>query len=505
MRVYNIFIISIIFTIAFLVPLLPFIFNGAPFIGDSWVHLKIARDTIISGHYKMIEYNERWPLVNFLIIFLTEVAGFTPLYSGSIVPFLVGSTTVPLYSLCRRVGLPRLASLFSIAFISFDPLYSYITFSGAIMKETSTYYLVLSSLLIFGILLRKRNMKNHVFTAILIGLGLAFGHHYASLVIFLFLLALMIYSIFGMLRGIMDKISGIITIALIFALVAGAWNILNYLALGAYFPIFDLRDFTLLLASFIVLLVSLSLDRRSIIPIYGLLAFIIVILGLRGGIYFHSHPINPISIWEVRDYIVIGLVSLVGLGLGFRKMMIKSLSVSSISLVFFAFTWGFSYPGFVLLIKSLHYFGILLALGAGFTALIVMRKGVIGKILIFLVILFIIFISWYGTGMALNGLGAYYRGEIITASDLPRISSNLKVLGDTRVHYLMPYIAGVDISSLSFNRLSSNEILLLFKINFKQGFLIGYDWIPTNRILSNLNINLSDKVFDSEYLKVFGG
>lgn len=494
-----------IFTAIFLVPLLPFIFNGAPFIGDSWVHFKIAKDTIISGHYEMMKYNERWPLVNFLIIFLTEVAGYIPLYSGAMIPLLVGLATIPLYSLCRRMGLPRSASLFSIVFISFNPLYSYITFSGAIMKETSTYYLVISSLLIFSVLLRGKNMENHMFTAVLIGLGLTFGHHYASLVILLFAWALMTYSILDMLKGVMDGVNGIIMIVFIFTLAAGIWNMLNYLVLGAYFPVFDLRDLTLLLASFTVLLVSLSLDKRSITPIYGLLAFIIVVLGLRGGIYLHNHPINLISIWEIRDYIIIGLASLLGLGLGFRKIIVKSLSVSSISLVFFAFTWGFSYPGFILLIKSLHYFGILLALGAGFTALIVMRKGIIGKILMFLTILFIISISWYGTSIALNGLGAYYRGEIITASDLARISSNLKVLGDTRAHYLMPYITGVNVSGLSSNKLSSNEILLLFKINFKQGFLMGYDWILTNRVLSNLNINLSDKVFDSEYLKIFGG
>jgi len=491
--------------VAVLVPLLPYLLNGAPFIGDSWVHFSIAKSTIASGKYSIAGYNERWPLVNLLLSVTAILTGLPEFYAGAVVPILVGLASIPLYSFCRRLGLPPIGALGAIVFLTFNPLYSYITFAGSVMKETSTYYLIFTMLLLTSILLKHGCPKNATIAMMLIGLGVTLGHHYGALVTLLFLWALTGYSILGSLTGESSSFKGIAVGTLGFTFIAGTWNILNYLALGAYFPVFDVRDSTLLVAAFIVTWAVLAVERGSsflLWPWLALLAFLIVIMGLRGGLYLLQQPVEPISIWEWRNYIIVGAFTLVGLAIGLRSTTLKAFSASALSLVLFAFIWGLTYPAFVLLIKSIHYFGIPLAVGAGFASAALVQKGALGKVLVTILLIFTIYASWHGTELALNGLGAYHQGELWAASNLPQLSSEMKVFGDTKASYLMPYAAGINPLGLPLQETSASKLFLLFKPNLEQGFLLGYDWVPTEAIIPRSRMNSWNRVFDGEYLKL---
>lgn len=189
MRTHQTLYLTCTFTLALLVPLLPFLLNGAPFIGDTWIHLDLAEDITATGRYSLSSYNERWPLVNHLLVFIMLIGGLNSLQASQVVPLLVGLASLSIYAVCRRLGLPRGASALSVLFLTFNPLYSYVTFAGAVMKETATYYLTMLMLLVATLALQQRTSKTRIALCTLLGLGIVLGHHFAGLIIFLFLWA----------------------------------------------------------------------------------------------------------------------------------------------------------------------------------------------------------------------------------------------------------------------------------------------------------------------------
>ena len=498
------FPLLIVFLGALLIPLLPFLTRGAPIIGDSWSHLSIARGVLASGHHGLSSYGERWPLVNLIIVLLTSLTGLPELYTGQAVPLLVGLAALPLYALCRRLGLSKSSSMVPALFLSLNPLYSYITFSGAVMKESSSFYLVVLLLLLAS--MSRDNLRISYLTSfLLVSLGLVLGHHYASLVVFLTLWAFSAYGLVGWLRGEALSPKGIFTAASIFTFPFLTWNILSYLTLGAYFPVFEAWDGLLLTAIFTITLISLLNDRGSFssrFPWLAHSAFLVAVLGLRWSLYILAQPIKPISIWEARNYIVAGVFSLAGLSMGLRKTLLKALASSSVAMVLFALLWGHTEPGFVLLIKSLHYYGLLLALGAGFTAEWLLRKGRLGGPLVAGTILFIAYASSYGTILALNGLGAYSRGELEAALRFPQPIPGMRVYGDLHTSYLFYYASNYSIIGLSpLSNLESGSLIILLRPNWEQGFLYGYDWVVREAVAPEGEVLRRGRIFDSAYLK----
>jgi hypothetical protein len=198
------------------------------------------------------------------------------------------------------------------------------------------------------------------------------------------------------------------------------------------------------------------------------------------------------------------IFSVAGLAKGLTKRYLKAYTTAAVTMVLFAFLWGHSLLGFTLLIKSLHYFGPLLALGAGFTTAALLAKGTYGKLVIVTALVSIILASLTGTYMALNGLGAYSRGELEAARDLPSISTQVTVYGDTHASYLFSYICGLTISQVKpLKNLGSNALIILFKPNWEQGFLYGYDWIVKDAIAPDEQLLKRGRVYDSAYLQAW--
>jgi len=502
------------FISAFLIPLLPFLLNGAPFIGDAWVHLELTEHVTATGRYSMSSYNERWPLVNLLIAFIMLVGGLSSLQASQVVPLLAGLASLPVYALCRRLGLSRGASAISVLFLTFNPLYPYAAFTGAVMKETATYYLTTLILLAVTLALKRQTSKAWTILCMLVGLGIVLGHHFAGLVIFLFLWALTAYLFSDKLKGGRLRVFNVFIITAAFSAVFIFWNLLNYLAIGPFHPVFNVTDLSLLIACFILLWASLYRDKgifSSKAPWLVIAAIPLAVLGQTGGIYILAQP-SPFIFLEAEGVPALAAFGVVGLALftftGLTRdssnRIVKSYAAAAVTMVLFAFLWGHTYSGFVLLTKSLHYLGPLLAIGAGFTVSAWLRKNNLRKLLIVGVVVSIICVSSVETYFMLNWLGAYSRGELETAKDFPSLSPQVRVYGDTHAGYLFPYACGVTISKIKpLKDLEANVLIILFKSNWEQGFLYGYDWIVKDAVTPDEQLLKRGRVFDSAYLQAW--
>lgn len=474
-------ILSIVFSAAFLVPLLPYIVNGLPMVGDSWVHLKIAREIITSGKYLFGKYNYQWPFVNMLLAIFMMLTSLPKLTSGAIIPLMVGLAVIPLYCLSNKLNIDGLTS---VIYLSFNPLYAYVVFSGSIMKETSAYYLFIALLL--SILLLMRGSKAFIHS-LLLAIALVFAHHYASLAMLLILTASVIYG-FGFLR-LGDSYRSFLKLFILFILFGSfvlVWNLWNYLILGPFFPVFNLRDILIMISSFIFSTVFLYPKERESFPWVIIIAYVIAVLGLRYSLFTLKQPIESISMWEIRDYALSGFLSI--LGLCINDVLVRAISASTAGLVLFSVAWGLTIPGYVLLIKSLHYFGIALALGAGLTLAKIKSLGKIWMILGYALLILMASSSYFGTKLALNGLSSYTLDEVIATKDLS-LSNGVKV--DIRAKYMLTYLWG---------DFKSGDVILLYKKNMLIGFLMGYDWVKTEEVLNgNMNDNWS-VIFNSKPL-----
>lgn len=494
-------ILGFAFAASFLMPMLPLLLNGAPFIGDSWDHIKIAEDTVKSGTYKMEEYNERWPLVNLIPASLTILTGIPEYYTSQAVPLLAGLAVVPFYCLCRRLGLSKLKSAFAVFFLNFNPLYSYLTFTGVVMKETATYYLTVAFVLIV-LINSTRGPKPRLSWTIasaIMGLGVVLGHHYASLVMLIFLWAHLGYTLTYKLKGQLLSSSMSTCLCMVYTVAFFSWN-RDYLALKNSFAPFNIDDL-MLLSAIIVIVWCSFLNNRGVLsgrfPWLVCLGFVIAVLGLRGGVHLLVQPIPPMSSSEATNYFVAGAVAIVGLGLGLKSVVLKAYATSAVAMLLFAFLWGFSLFGFALLIKSLHYFGFLVAVGGGFALSVLdglkmgTKKGVLQKAVAFCLVGFLIQASWTGLQLSLNGLSAYTKGEVESARGLAAVV-NLNVYGDTRLAYLLPYLSDLNVSGFGpIGKLGDGFLFVLFRKNWEMGFLIDYDWVTKEEII---DVDLADNL-----------
>ena len=483
-------ILALAIPLAFIVPLLPFIINGAPHIGDSWIHLRIAEETVHLGRYQFTDYNTQWPLVNLLLAYAIVILNAPPVVATQIVPILSGLTMIPLFVLCRRLGLSSSSALFGIGFLSFNPLYTYFTFSGAVMKETTSYYLVLTFLMITTIKMKK--MQGYLVAA-LTSLGLVLGHHYAAMIVALYLIVLVVYRAFGMLHSESTSLTLLAAVVATYLALFISRNLGICWSIGLWFPSFTTSDVLLLSAC----IASLSLfgfgeakDLRCIKTIITAGAFALCVVILRGGILAILTPTNPITLSECRYYLTAGAVSIVGLYFAFKRPEPKSLLVPTAGWLLFAFIYSLTEAGLVIFIKALHYFGILLAIGAAFTAHTIHKRFRFGKLASTLIILFLIYASSFGTIIALKGPGSYSAAEFTAMKQIVPITAGGKLYGDLKSNYLWSYLtsgrsglAGVTPIVAGLKR---GELILVTATNLEIGFLLNYSWAGPRAIFQRI-------------------
>jgi hypothetical protein len=495
------------------VPLLPFLINGAPLIGDSWAHMSWADEIVDKGIYDMGEPNSdrKWPLVNFLLAFINILTDIPIIYSSQLVPLLVGFSGLPFYLLGRRVGLSRGAAIFSILFLVLNPLYSYITFSGVIMKETSTYYIINSILLLWGISVGEGRFGRFILTSMILGMGVVLGHHYGALITFLFAISFYFFVALQELRGLPVDSRVYLYSGLSYWILFLSWNIMNTTILGGSFRFLDIGDGLILPA--ILLLVVYILQRKEgllsrRIPLLIGLSYILAILGLRWDLYYLLQPIPPMTIYEIRNYLVAGLVGIFGLSSGLGKVRVRALAASVVTMSLFPPLWGISQTGFTMMIKSLHYLGPLLALGGGFSMKAIEDRlgGKLGRILTgltsIILILFFIHASWPGTEMVLTGLSAYHRDEVMAINTLSDLYEG-EVMGDLHTRRLLTFY-NISQSGLGvLEELPDDSLLVLTENNLEEGFLIGYDWVSREAILGLETLAGGRLTYNSGYIQAW--
>jgi len=474
--------------LALTIPLLPFIVNGAPYIGDAWVHLRIAEETISSGQYHFEDYNTQWPLVNMLIALTILVQGMPPLVASQIVPALAGMASLPFYVLCRRMRLSTLTSLFGVAFLAFNPLYTYFTFSGAVMKETASYYLVLS-LLMFASLKTSR-LKGGYLIGVLLGVGLVLGHHFAAMIIALFFLSLIVYRVAEVMTGKKEELKLLSSIGATYLFFFVVRNLVIYQSIGAWVPEFTLSDLLILsscLAFVWVLGFSETKGLRVLSIITVAAAFTICLLFLRGGVLAVLTPVDPMTISELRNYVVAGVVSILGLGYALRRVEARSFAVPAIGWVLFAFIFSLTEEGLIVFTKALHYFGILLAIGAAYAASAVSRRFRMGNIGMLLVAIFLIYSSSFGTWIALSGPGAYSVSEVSSVKGIVPYVDGTSLHGDVKISYLWSYLTrGKSPIGGIMSLPKRGELMIVTASNRRTGFLLGYQWVGSQAVLQRL-------------------
>jgi hypothetical protein len=472
--------------LAFTVPLLPFIVNGAPFIGDAWVHLKIAEETVRFGRYRFADYNTQWPLVNLLIALIVLVPGMPPLMASQMIPVLSGLAALPFYAFCRRLGLSRGAALFGIAFLNFNPLYTYFTFSGAVMKETASYYLVLALLMVTAMKLRRKGAA--YLTGVMLGLALVLGHHFAAMIVALYFCSYLAYGALGFLEGRSVEVKMLASVGATYLLVFLARNLMIYQSIGSWLPVFTLSD-GLVLGSCLLLIWAFGFSEARGLRVVQVgvvaAAFVICVIVLRGGVIAVLTPTEPISLGELRNYIVVGALSVLGLALAMKSTEVRSFAVPVVGWTIFAFIFDLTEVGLMIFTKALHYFGVLLALGGAFVAHLVQRRWKGGNVALLAAALVLVYFSSFGMAMALEGPGAYTVSEVRCAERVVPFTEGIALRGDLRSSYLWQYL-----SKSRFRDMTSaprpGEVFVLTATNRRVGFLLGYQWAPAQTVLQRL-------------------
>ncbi len=474
--------------LALTIPLLPFMVNGAPYIGDAWVHLRVAEEIVRSGRYRFEDYNTQWPLVNMLIAFAMLVQGMPPLIASQAVPMLAGMASLPFYVLCRRMRLSPSAALFGVAFLSFNPLYTYFTFSAAVMKETASYYLVLCLLTFTTV--RMRRLKESYLVGILLGGGLVLGHHFAAMIVALFFLSLMAYRAVEIMTGKKEELMMLMSIGATYLFLFIVRNLIIYQSIGAWIPEFTVSDL-FILSSCLAFVWALGFgEAKSFSALRAMTvaaAFVVCLLFLRGGVLAVLTPTDPMTISELGNYVVAGTVAILGLVYALKRVEARSLAVPTVGWVLFAFIFSLTEEGLIVFTKALHYFGILLAIGAAYAANVVSRRFRVGNVGMVLVAIFLVYSSSFGTGIALRGLGVYSVSEVSSVKEIVPYVDGISLHGDVKISYLWSYLTRGKSGITGIMSLPKRgELMIVIASNRQTGFLLGYQWASSQAVLQRL-------------------
>jgi len=483
-------ILITVLVLAIFTVLSPWLVNKAPYIGDAWIHLRKAEDIVIQGRLKLEEYNDMWPLVNLLIVFYSIILGIPPLISTQIIPFLVSLSAINLYIISLKVSRSKYAAFSTPIALIFTPLYTFITFGSAVMKETAAFYL--TTLLVAYFLVNRPNL----ICLLLLSFGLVVGHHFASLAILMFLLSILIEDFSDLLNGNIYYLRRDIVIISIFGALLLSWNFFVFSKIGWFPPISGNSLLMMTFTLFGIYVIS-RIGRLSSVT-FQFFLIPLTALAWRGHLHDIPTPVNPLSIWEVRDLIIFIIPALIGLALFWRDRIIRSISVSTTTLIVFSLISGLDYNSLIIFTKSLHYYCIFLALVFGLSWPLIIKKR-FGKILFTIVSIYLMLASITGIGLALNGPGAYHEIEYEQLQEL-RDKLHEPLTMDVKLSYLSKYL---NIEYSTFHKLKQGDYVLLTKSNFMHGILLGYVWVDLSLYMPYHVIFSCDRLFDGEYLKIF--
>jgi hypothetical protein len=470
--------------------LTPWLLNGAPYIGDSWIHLKKAKTIIESNKIGMNEYNDMWPLVNLLLVFYSNILNINLLTATQLIPFLVSLSIINIYLIVKKISNFWNSGIAAGIAFAFTPLYTFITFGSAIMKETASLYLT-TAIIAYVI---SNKMKYSCF--VLLAIGLILGHHFASLAIILLLITLSIESFLEHLAGEKNEWIKILIATIIFTSFAICWIIYIILKIGWFMPI-NLNSLIMIswiwLGSYIISKISrigAIIFQLSLIPLAS--------LAWRGHLHNIPTPTIPISIWEIRDIFIFLIPSLIGLAKYWKQKEVRSFLISTSTLIAFSLTWSLDIEGLVIFTKSLHYYAIMLAIIFGLSIPFILKRK-FGKMISIIIMIYLILASTTGIALALDGPGAYHQKEYLQVKGLTKILSSQAMM-DVKLGYLAEYFG---LEYTSFHKPKPGEYILLTRTDYTHGVLLGYVWVKLSIFLPYEMETLCDRLIDGSYVKLF--
>lgn len=479
--------IPIILSVA--ISLYPFLSNGAPFIGDSWIHIGYAREIYLKGRYPFGEYNLQWPYVNLIILIYKMLTGYDFVSSSQVIPFMAGLAIIPIYLLFKYFNLNYLESKISLYIYIFFPLFPIAILVSAVMKETSAYY-IFNLLLIYILFLWRDPRKFSNIVYVLLSLSLILSHHFASLVmvfVITSLLSLLIYRRLSKNEG--TDVRSLLSIFAFYSIIFLAWNTYVVLSIGTFFVRSLYQG--ILVISFIVITLFLVV-RRSVTLLLGSLIVLFVYLGFRGGIYNLLTIEPPMTIGEYLFLFLFTIVYVLGLYRLRDSTLYQGVYTGLLTMFYVFLIWSPGVDGFVTFTKASHYIPIMVA-----PAIAVSSRYLNGLLIrrvfsIFIVAIFLI-ISLYSLYFVSIGLSAYTSSEVDSIGNmvdlLPR---NISLNVDVRGGYLLKYFFNI-----SVGRLGSRGFNLVFDVNVERGILLGYEWTGLDILVSDSDITFSDRLFDS--------
>jgi len=482
-------ILIVILAFAVFAVLSPWLVNGAPYIGDAWIHLKKAEDIIARGRLRFEEYNDMWPLVNLIIAFYSTVLNLPPLMATQIIPFLVSLSTINLYIISSRISRNSYAAFSTCMALILIPLYTFITFGSAVMKETAAFYI--STLLIAYLLVSSHSLV----CSLLLSFGLVVGHHFASLALFILLLSVLAEDVSDLFGGDVPYLKRDLVMASVFGVLLFSWSFFVLSKVGWFLPVTGNTLLTAMFAWFGVYVVS-RMGRSSPVVLQALL-IPLAALAWRGCLHDIPTPVNPISIWEVRDLIIFMVPALMGLAFYWRDRVVRAMFVSTTTLIVFSLVSGLDHSGLIVFTKSLHYYCVFLALVFGLSWSLILRKR-FGSVFLVLASVCLVLASIFGISFALNGPGAYHGVEYMQLEGL-RDKLGEPLVMDLKLYYLSEYL---DVKRSIFHKLGQDEYVLLTRSNLVHGVLLGYIWVDLSLYMPYHVMFSCDRLFDGGYLRV---
>jgi len=518
--------LSLAFFISFLVPLLPFLIHGAPFISDCWMHMKIAFDAISSGTLPLkyndpsLTYNAQWPLINALFTFIILICGFNVLYVSQFVPLLAGLSAIPLYLVVKGISKDVKVSIFATLLYSLEGFH--VSFASSVMKETATLYILMTFIFVYFWFFSGRTNWKHLMVLLFLSCGLLLGHHYLSLFTLVFVCFAACLSAWSSLqpREHDKTLSWLVLSALIFIFVFALRAIFLW---EGFITIYDIAYIfvPLMFSSFIITLwfsrCCTRKSRVSRIPKFALflvlIAFILGYFAVSGRVYFVISPPSRSALLFIPGYFLIGLLSVLGFskasGCNFEMIYVRTYFSSFVCVILSSFLWGFDEIGIWLIVKASHHFAPAMTLAS--TILLVNVSKRIRKVSCLLLILGTI-VS-FGAGIRcvifkdpeLGGIAAYYGGEIFEAESLSRfMDGSTRIYGGAQSRTLLRFYNVSNVSSLPL--LSFNPgFYVVLRSNWEGGFFVGggYQWVSGELVLNELNVDNCGIVFSGNYVQVF--
>lgn len=451
---------ALVFVIALVARLLPFLYSGLPYNIDGFSIANIAERTQASGHLFPIPGdpnlpNYKVPLYALFVVVLSDLAGAAPLaIIQPAAPFVGAASVLALFALVRRVTRSDAAAGFAGLFLALDGTY---VFSTATAIKASLAFALLP--IVLHLYWHRQDPRKRGLAAILL-LVLPWIHHLSALLTFLAVgLVLAVDLARWSSRGELRTRRVALEVALGPALFVP--GLLHYHLVDLMYlrQVDDARQIVLFLSVLLLaVLLQLSLSRaarlgpwflgrrrtgwRRLVDEKVLLpagALALLLANHQASVFAGTIRTKPAVLWFVAPYLVLVAVGLIGFNVirhtrnGFRPLATAML-LGPLAVMAFALLRGLDPLSFLVLYRSFPYLevGIALCVGVG-AAYVVARMRRPARKAAFAVAVTVLLVATLPLGYASADL---YDVENATAAYEFRAMSHLHGLGD-------PY-AGMD-------------------------------------------------------------